>query len=104
MWTSCAALRLTRIRVQSTAWAAAKPITSHRPALGSLAVATSHAGKRRTLDQRRVRAAAGKNDAVDMAQCVPRFGRKWNQLGVRKPAKKAALWLPQRGANAIPRP
>jgi hypothetical protein len=57
--------------------------------LGSQAVATSHAANLRILGQRRERAAAGKNDAVDMAQCVPRFWRKWNQLGVKKPAKTA---------------
>src|SRR5258707_5879505 len=104
MWTSCAALRLTRIRVQSTAWMAAKPTTSLGEAFGSQADATSHAASRRTDGMRRAREAAGKNDAVVMALCVARFRHQWNQLGVKLGRQNGALWLPLGGAIAIPRP
>ena len=52
----------------------------------ALAPRASHAVSRRKLGRRRRRARdeAGKNDAVDMALCVARFSRKWNQLGVKK--------------------
>src|ERR1700680_2541469 len=73
MWTSCAALRLIRMKVQSTACAVAKPTTSHGAALRSVAEATSHAASRRKLGRRlgrrRARAGAGENDAVDMRSC-----------------------------------
>ncbi len=71
------------MKVHSTAWAAAKPITSQGAAFGSLAQAASHAASRRMLGRRRAREIAGKNDAVDMAFWVARFGVKWNQLGVK---------------------
>ena len=62
--------------VQSTAWAAAKPITSDRPAFGSLAQAASHAASRRIEGLRRARDVAGKNDAVDMAAVRSAFSAK----------------------------
>jgi hypothetical protein len=36
------------------------------------------------VGQRRARETAGKNDAVDMALWVARFGAKWNQLDVKQ--------------------
>jgi len=44
------------------------PITSHKPALGSLAHDESHAASRRTDNLCLARAAAGRIDAVDMAR------------------------------------
>ena len=49
---------------------------------GARAPATPPAAGSRV--SRFARAAAGRNDAVDMAPCVARFWRKWNQLGVKK--------------------
>src|SRR5260370_4776865 len=77
------------MKVQSTAWAEAKPITSQGAAFGSLAYAAGDAASRRIDILWRAREAAGKNDPVDMALCVARFRRKWNQLGVKKPVKTA---------------
>ena len=70
--------------VQSTACAAAKPMTSDRPSFGSLASAASHAATRRIEGFRRARDVAGKNDAVGMVLCVACFRQKWNQLDVNK--------------------
>src|SRR3954464_1351849 len=81
MWMSWPVFRLTRIRVHSTAWTTAKPITSHRPALGSLARDASHAPSRRSEGIRLRLEDAGKVDAVDIAACVARFLRLWNQPG-----------------------
>src|SRR6478672_5483368 len=134
MWTSCAALRLIRMKVHRTAWAAAKPITSTGASWRSVADATSHAASRRGLSQRRrdTRRAEGENDADDMpswslvtaapdesegaairyqvptggarAFWVARFSLKWNQLDVKKPRRNDLIWLPRGNANAIPRP
>src|SRR5271167_4603012 len=119
MWTSCAALRLIRMTVQSRAWTAAKPITSAGAAWRSDADATSHAASRRRLGRRRVRKAAGQIEAVAISLVpsfrssgtsnrrhlwVARFSRRWNQHGVKKPRQNAVIWLPHGNANAIPRP
>jgi hypothetical protein len=48
------------MKVQSTAWANAKPITSRGAALGSDADAASHAAIRRTIDDIRACIFAGK--------------------------------------------
>src|ERR1700681_1289523 len=84
IWTSWPVFRLTRITVHSAAWTAAKPLTSHRAALGSLAREASHAASRRMDSLRFARKEADKIDAVDMALCVARFSHLWNQLGVKK--------------------
>src|SRR5208283_2545416 len=104
IWTSCAAFKLINMKVQSTACATAKPITSQGPALGSQADAVSRAASRRMDSLRRRRTRAGREDAVDMALCVARFSHQWNQLGVKLGRQNAAIWLPRRNANAIPRP
>src|SRR5207247_2627938 len=72
MWTSCAAFRLIRMKVHSTACATAKPITSHRLAFGSLADAASHAASRRIDGLRRPRdlAASGGLAAREMKEQV----------------------------------
>jgi hypothetical protein len=64
---SCAAFSLIRIRVQSTAWAVAKPITSESPASRSDAEAASLAAERRRIEDTRARHVTGNNEAFDMA-------------------------------------
>jgi len=58
---------LTRIKVHSTAWTSAKPITNHRLVRGSMAREAIQAAIRRIVSLRVVRRAAGRMEAVDMA-------------------------------------
>src|SRR6516225_5598751 len=104
MWTSCAALSLIRISVQSRPCTIAKLMTSHGAVSGLRARPASHAAGRRRLNQRRARRVVGKNEAVVISSRVARFGPEWNQLAVKKSRETIAMWLPHGNANAISRP
>src|SRR6478609_3967421 len=93
---SCAAFRLTRIRVHSTACASAKPVTSHNPVLGSVARSASHAASRRKESFLFAPAVAGKVDAVDMANVRSAFFAQvesaWREEGPLKTCNMVAAW------------
>ena len=95
------------MKVQSTAWAVAKPITSHRRRCGRSREAASQAAAAELaegLSAARTAQARVKMMQLTWPLCVARFRAKWNQLGVKKPRQNGAIWLPHGDANAIPRP
>src|SRR3982075_1433841 len=77
------------MKVQSTACATAKPITSQRLVVGPDADPASHAASRRMDSLWRAREVAGKDDAGDMASAYRVSAKSGISLASKKPAKMA---------------
>src|SRR6476660_8595444 len=104
MWTSCPAFRLTRISVHITAWTTAKPVTSDRPVLGSVAREANHAASRRIDGMRREREAVGKMDAVDMDSLRSAFSAQVESAWREETPLKYSKMVAARGCECYPAP